>query len=219
MYCVSIRCTREHSLPNLKPEFDYYVTNQAASVAAHRGKFVVIKDQKVIGAYGSELEAVGKPPRPTNRARSWFRNVSRRRKLHAKLPLSGGLCVINPQVTRISFAGVVDALRANIMVGAAYAAPEKPPQQLQFLGIWDTGATNSVITERVVNALGLKTIGITRIQNTQGFAFPNTYLISLCLPEGNVRFPNLRATEGKMVGFDVLIGMDMISQGDLLITE
>ncbi|MBI3885474.1 MAG: hypothetical protein HY302_07070 [Opitutae bacterium] len=44
--------------PSLKPEFDYYIANQKKLVAEHGDKFVVIKNQQVIGAYTNELEAV-----------------------------------------------------------------------------------------------------------------------------------------------------------------
>jgi predicted aspartyl protease len=42
----------------LKKEFQYYLENQAELVKQYNGKFIVIKDNKVIGTYDSELEAV-----------------------------------------------------------------------------------------------------------------------------------------------------------------
>jgi hypothetical protein len=42
----------------LEREFDYFLANQEELVRQYRGKFVVIKDQKVIGVYDSELEAI-----------------------------------------------------------------------------------------------------------------------------------------------------------------
>ena len=42
----------------LEREFDYFLAHQEELVRQYRGKFVVIKDQKVIGAYDSEIEAV-----------------------------------------------------------------------------------------------------------------------------------------------------------------
>ncbi len=42
----------------LKDEFQYYLDHQDEIVAAHDGKFVVIKDHTVVGVYDSELEAV-----------------------------------------------------------------------------------------------------------------------------------------------------------------
>ena len=42
----------------LEKEFQYYLKHQAELVAKHNGKFVVIKNQTVLGAYASELEAL-----------------------------------------------------------------------------------------------------------------------------------------------------------------
>ena len=42
----------------LKKEFQYYLEHQDELVKQYNGKFIVIKDNKVIGAYDSELEAV-----------------------------------------------------------------------------------------------------------------------------------------------------------------
>jgi len=42
----------------MKQEFDYFLKHQKEIVAKYNGKFVVIKNQKVLGAYASELEAV-----------------------------------------------------------------------------------------------------------------------------------------------------------------
>lgn len=42
----------------LKKEFEYFLKNQKRLADEHNGKFLVIKGQKVIGVYDSELEAV-----------------------------------------------------------------------------------------------------------------------------------------------------------------
>jgi hypothetical protein len=44
----------------LNLEFDYYLKHQDELVKEYNGKFIVIKGQKVIGAYDSELDAVQK---------------------------------------------------------------------------------------------------------------------------------------------------------------
>lgn len=41
----------------LENEFKYYLDNQEELVRQYSGKFLVIKAQKVIGVYGSQLEA------------------------------------------------------------------------------------------------------------------------------------------------------------------
>ena len=41
----------------LKEEFEIYLKNQAELLKQYLGKFLVIKNQKVIGVYDSEIEA------------------------------------------------------------------------------------------------------------------------------------------------------------------
>lgn len=43
---------------SLEKEFNYYLAHQNELVKQYNGKFIVIKDQKVIGAYNSEIEAI-----------------------------------------------------------------------------------------------------------------------------------------------------------------
>ena len=43
---------------NLEKEFTYYLEHQDELVNDYNGKFIAIKDCKVIGAYESEMEAI-----------------------------------------------------------------------------------------------------------------------------------------------------------------
>ena len=47
-------------MEKLEKEFDYYLKHQDELVKKYNGKFIVIKDADVIGAFDSELEAVEK---------------------------------------------------------------------------------------------------------------------------------------------------------------
>ncbi len=47
-------------MQNLEKEFNYYLEHQDELVEKHNGKFIVIKNGEVIGAFDSELEAVEK---------------------------------------------------------------------------------------------------------------------------------------------------------------
>lgn len=42
----------------LKPEFEYFLAHKAELVKAYEGKFVVIKNQRVIGAFDDQPTAV-----------------------------------------------------------------------------------------------------------------------------------------------------------------
>ena len=121
--------------------------------------------------------------------------------------------------------GLVRELRNDISVSEAYK-PEPgipdPPRE-KFTCIWDTGATNTVITRKVVEALKLRPSG-RRVVRTggEGSGFNEyevyTYLVNLFLPH-NVIVGGVPVTEGGIAGADVLIGMDIISMGDFAITN
>ena len=42
----------------LEKEFQYYLQNQDELVKAHFGQYVIIKDDEVLGAFSSEVEAI-----------------------------------------------------------------------------------------------------------------------------------------------------------------
>ncbi len=44
--------------PSLKKEFEFYLAHQDEYVQKYNGRVIVIKDQKVLGDYNDELQAV-----------------------------------------------------------------------------------------------------------------------------------------------------------------
>ncbi len=82
--------------------------------------------------------------------------------------------------------------------------------------LWDTGATNSVITERVVQECNLVPTGKTFVYGVNGRHLADTYVISIQL-QGVVLFPYVGVTKGDFLGADVLVGMDIINQGDFAV--
>lgn len=92
------------------------------------------------------------------------------------------------------------------------------PEVKKFVGLWDTGAAITTITENVVKALGLTHKGFTRSYHAQGSSIAKVYKVAVYLPNGSVH-ETIDVMEGCLPGFDVLIGMDLISKGDLVITN
>jgi hypothetical protein len=45
---------------SLEKEFEYYIKNQAKLAEKYKGKYIVIKNQEVIGVFESEIEAIEK---------------------------------------------------------------------------------------------------------------------------------------------------------------
>ena len=87
-----------------------------------------------------------------------------------------------------------------------------------FKALWDTGATNSMITERVVKECNLIPTGMTIVNGINGSHQTNTYIVGIIL-SGLVYFPAVRVTKGNFSGADVLIGMDIIGSGDFAVTN
>lgn len=86
--------------------------------------------------------------------------------------------------------------------------------------IWDTGATASVITDKIIKQLNLTPTGMTTVSTANGVANQYTYIVDVQLPN-NVTFKDVTVTgvTGLSGDCDVLIGMDIIGVGDLSITN
>ena len=92
------------------------------------------------------------------------------------------------------------------------------PNFLPFKALWDTGATNSVITERVVRDCNLVPTGKTIVRGVSGEHLADTYVASILLSDV-VCFTAVTVTKGDFSGADVLIGMDIIGLGDFAVTN
>ena len=114
-----------------------------------------------------------------------------------------------------------NVLENKIYLAEAFDPADKSiiPQWHEFNCIWDTGASNTVITSKVANGLGLIPTGKAVCHTAGGKAIVNTYLVNIKLPN-KVAFAAVRVTEGDIFEpHDALIGMDIISKGDLAITN
>lgn len=92
------------------------------------------------------------------------------------------------------------------------------PEFTRFTAIWDTGATNTVITKNVVDKLKLKPIGRTQVKTASGTHDCNVYLVDVMLPN-RIGIRPVRVTEGILADMDVLIGMDIIGIGDFAVSS
>ena len=93
-----------------------------------------------------------------------------------------------------------------------------PPFTDALEAIWDTGSQVTVISDRVVKQLELRPIGQVWMQHAKGTTLANTYKVNLILPN-QIEVPNLFVLDGEIGDTDVLLGMDVISLGDLCITQ
>jgi hypothetical protein len=113
--------------------------------------------------------------------------------------------------------------RAREIVTPAKIGPSCPgerpyiPYAQEFLAIWDTGATQTTITEDLAKKLGLYKISEHMVEGVTGSAICNTYLIALALPNG-ILIPEIEVADcAGNIGCDILIGMDVIGKGDFAV--
>ncbi len=125
----------------------------------------------------------------------------------------------------ISFTTTAQGGRLNVLINECGVSQAFHPQDggtfptvCKFGAIWDTGATNSVITQAVIDACGLIATGMTKVHGVHGASVAETFLVNITLPN-NVMFSNIRVTKGEFSGADILIGMDIINQGDFAVTN
>lgn len=114
--------------------------------------------------------------------------------------------------------GVLLSIRSEVFVGAPYVEGGMMPLKTKVVGLWDTGASGTVITKETADKIGVKPVSRTLVHHADGSTERNVYLVDVTLPN-DVAFPLLRVTEGDLAGFDVLIGMDIITAGDFSITN
>lgn len=83
--------------------------------------------------------------------------------------------------------------------------------------LWDTGATNTVITTEIVKALALSPVSYTLMSGVHGINWAAQYRVDICLPSG-VYVGKVLAVEGSPLGCDLLLGMDIIGHGDFVVS-
>ena len=123
--------------------------------------------------------------------------------------------------TKATDNGLLNILRNDCHVSRAWDpnGSEPQPAMEQFIAVWDTGATNSMITQAVVDTCGLVPISTTTIAHALGTTSDvEVYLVNIGLPN-KVGVPGLRVAKAVLSQGDVLIGMDIINQGDFAVTN
>ena len=117
--------------------------------------------------------------------------------------------------------GVAKALVTEAIIHPAFdpSKVKTVPPGIKYNAVWDTGATNTVITKKVARECSLKPISMTQVHTAGGTINCPVYLVNIMLPN-TVGVKLLRVTEAELTGdFEVLIGMDIITIGDFAITN
>ena len=114
---------------------------------------------------------------------------------------------------RKELSSIAREVRTDVVVTGVvgYSDPKALPAVVSAL--WDTGAWSSVITQKVVTALGLSPIDHVRACGVNGWYDAPVYIVDVMLPN-KIKISNLLVSLGTMTAADMLIGMDVISMGD-----
>jgi len=116
----------------------------------------------------------------------------------------------------VRYNGRSSTLRSQAHVQSFEEGGDAP---ITVTALWDTGASCSLIRPEVAERLGLTAFSMTRMSTPSGKDIPtNVYAINLYLPN-NVGFRDVRVLEGIPGDCDILIGMDVIGEGDFAVSN
>jgi len=115
---------------------------------------------------------------------------------------------------------IVKTIESSVGIGFPYLPDEELlPLPGAFKAVWDTGAEDSMIKDETAKTLGLSQIGERYVCGVGGTFLSKVYLASLFFPNDTVE-PSIKLLScDNDLREDILIGMDIISQGDFLINN
>jgi hypothetical protein len=116
-----------------------------------------------------------------------------------------------------NYTGITDAI-----VTAVEVKNIENNKTTETIGIWDTGATNSVITKSIAQKLGLIPISVAKVRGVHGVQDVNVYFANITLNNKNISISTFvteceELSEDNSVG--MLIGMNIITRGDFAVTN
>ena len=93
-------------------------------------------------------------------------------------------------------------------------------QEMEGIVQWDTGASGTCISKRVIDALNPKRRGYRTVLTPTGSSIRGVYLLDIVLPN-DVLVPDINVIETDIdeQGIDALIGMDIIAMGDFAVSN
>jgi predicted aspartyl protease len=126
------------------------------------------------------------------------------------------------QALTLKAPGIARSILVPVMVSQSKILLQKfelKKIEADVLALVDTGATNTSISDRLAVSLGLKVIEQCEVGAAGSIHIANVYMIDVLL-RNMVEFTNIRSAEFIENGkFDIIIGMDILTMGDLAITN
>jgi hypothetical protein len=110
-------------------------------------------------------------------------------------------------------------LQGEVEIFPAFDPSQPHPQGRKYQALYDTGATQSSVSPKVVAELGLASVGAQNVGVGGGTLTTTVHLVNIALPN-KVMFRMWRtASVALHGGIDVLIGMDILGIGDFAVTH
>jgi hypothetical protein len=126
--------------------------------------------------------------------------------------------VFIPTGFTIRYQGRSLRLNSEVEIFPAFGPNDPPLQGKKYQALYDTGATNSAVSPIVVSDLGLKPTRAINVGVGGGALTTTSHLINIGLPN-RVMFQVIEVSQMKLLGFDVIIGMDILGNGDFAVTH
>ncbi len=123
---------------------------------------------------------------------------------------------VEPVVER--FDKIVRDIQSNLVIVGSGERIMGNKTPVVVKAIWDTGAYGSVISPKVAEELGLIPVGVKPIQTANGIYEAYAYVVDAMLPNKLV-IRGVEVSESDLKVCDALIGMDIISMGDMKVTN
>lgn len=116
--------------------------------------------------------------------------------------------------------GVLSEIKTTVQVSPTPLSPGPfPPNFRETWALWDTGATNTAISDSLAHDLGLLPIGKADVSGAHGVKTVDVFLVDVLLPN-NAGVKSVKVTEAALEEpLGLLIGMDIITLGDFVFTN
>jgi predicted aspartyl protease len=110
-------------------------------------------------------------------------------------------------------------LTSEIEIFPAFDPSQSQEKGKKYQALYDTGATHSSISPKVVAELGLASVGAQKVGVGGGELTTTVHLVNIGLPN-KVMFQMMRVAQISLHGhIDALIGMDILGVGDFAVTH
>jgi hypothetical protein len=129
---------------------------------------------------------------------------------------------MTPQAFTLNGQGLLESIITPVTVRQSFNLSKTynlASTEIDVRALWDTGSTNTSISEGLARHLGLKSIDMCNVNGVDGIHPSMVYQIDILLPS-SVAIGDVRGAEFKDNGaFEILIGMDIITLGDFAISN